>query len=100
MGMVMDLSSCFFISHEFWLLPVIFELLFRNLLHEQYQKSWFPVEWRAGMSCRSLSNLKMVGWFLLSRWRGWLAAAFLFFSKIGHSMGSASSRHAVLPLSA
>uniref|UniRef100_A0A2N9HAW4 Aluminum-activated malate transporter n=1 Tax=Fagus sylvatica TaxID=28930 RepID=A0A2N9HAW4_FAGSY len=30
-----------------------------NLLREQYQKSWLPVKWRAGMSCRVLNNLKM-----------------------------------------
>uniref|UniRef100_A0A2N9GFN7 Aminotransferase-like plant mobile domain-containing protein n=1 Tax=Fagus sylvatica TaxID=28930 RepID=A0A2N9GFN7_FAGSY len=45
-----------------------------NLLREQYQESWLPMKWRAGMSCRVLSNLKMVGWLLLSRWRGCIGA--------------------------
>jgi hypothetical protein len=61
MGMVMGFLSHFSIFHESWLLPVVFELLCRSLLCEQYQNSWFPVECRAGMSCRGLSNLKMVG---------------------------------------
>jgi hypothetical protein len=38
MGMAMGFPSYFFISHAFWLLPVVFELLCRNLLREQYQK--------------------------------------------------------------
>ena len=44
-GMVMAMVSLsyFFISHAFWLLPVILELLCRNLLREQYQKSLFLV---------------------------------------------------------
>jgi hypothetical protein len=61
MGMAMGFPSYFFISHAFWLLPVVFELLCRNLLREQYQKSWLPVKWRAGMSCGVLSNLKNGG---------------------------------------
>ena len=100
MDMVMGLPSYFFISNMSWLQPVVFELLCISLLCEQYQNSLFPVEWRARMSWRCLNNLKMASWLLLSCWRRWHAAAFLFFSKIGHSMGSANSRHAVFPFSA
>ena len=52
MGMVMGFLSHFSIFHASWLLPVVFELLCRSLLHEQYQNSWFPVECRARMSWR------------------------------------------------
>jgi hypothetical protein len=48
------------ISHASWLFPMVFELLCISLLREQYQNSWFPVRWRAEMSWRCLSNLKMV----------------------------------------
>ena len=58
MGMVMGFLSHFSIFHASWLLPVVFELLCRSLLREQYQNSWFPVEWKAGMSWRCLSSLK------------------------------------------
>ena len=90
MDMVMGLPSHFFISNMSWLLPVVFELLCISLLREQYQNSLFPVEWRAGMGWRCLNNLKMASWLLLSRWRRWEAVALLFFSKMGHSMGSTS----------
>ena len=43
MVMAMGFPSCFFISHAFWLLLVVFELLCRSLLREQYQNSLFPV---------------------------------------------------------
>ena len=36
MGMAMGFPSYFFISHAFWLLPIVFELLCRNLLRDQY----------------------------------------------------------------
>jgi hypothetical protein len=58
MGMVMGFLSHFSIFHASWLLSVVFELLCRSLLREQYQNSWFPVEWRVGMSWRCLSSLK------------------------------------------
>uniref|UniRef100_A0A2N9H1T0 Uncharacterized protein n=1 Tax=Fagus sylvatica TaxID=28930 RepID=A0A2N9H1T0_FAGSY len=54
MGMVMGFLSHFSIFHASWLLPVVFELLCRSLLREQYQNSWFPVECRAGISWRCL----------------------------------------------
>ena len=54
MSMVMGFLSNFSIFHASWLLPVVFELLCRSLLHEQYQNLWFPVECRAGMSWRCL----------------------------------------------
>ena len=94
MVMAMGFPSCFFISHVFWLLPVVFELLCRSLLREQYQNSLFPVneelEWAVG------------AWVI---WKWWVgcschvgedgpATVFLFFSKIGRRMGSASGRHA------
>ena len=100
MVMAMGFPSCFFISHAFWLLPVVFELLCRSLLREQYQNSLFPVN----------EELKWaIGTWVI--WKWWVGCSFhvgedgptvvfLFFSKIGHSMGSASSRHAVFPLSA
>ena len=92
--------SHFSISHASWLLPVVFELLCRSLLREQYQNSWFPVGWRAEMSWRCLSNLKMVVQLLLSRWRRWYAVVLLFFNKIRHNVGSTSSRYAAHSLSA
>ena len=95
MGMVMGFLSHFSIFHASWLLPVVFELLCISLLREQYYNSLFPVEWRAGMSWRCLNNLKIASWLLLSRWRRWHAATLLFFSKIGHCVGSTSSRYAV-----
>ena len=76
---IMSPSSRFSISHAFWLLPVVSELLCRNLLCEQYQNSWFPVEWRLKWAGDAWSNLKVVSWLLLSRWRGWHAAVPLFF---------------------
>ena len=100
MVMAMGFPSCFFISHVFWLLPVVFELLCRSLLREQYQNSLFPVneelEWAVG------------AWVI---WKWWVgcschvgedgpATVFLFFSKIGRRMGSASGRHTTPPLSA
>ena len=96
--MVMGLPSYFSISNMSWLLPVVFELLCISLLREQYQNSLFPVEWRAGMSWRCLNNLKMASWLLLSRWRRWEAVVLLFFSKIGHGVGS-TSRYVAHPLS-
>ena len=48
------------ISNVSWLLSIVFELLCISLLREQYQNSWFPVGWRAKMSWRCLSSLKMV----------------------------------------
>ena len=54
MGMVMGFLSHFPIPHAFQLLPIVFELLCRSLLREQYQNLWFPVVWRAGMSWRCL----------------------------------------------
>jgi hypothetical protein len=99
MDMVMGFLSRFPISHAFWLLPVVFELLCKSLLREQYQNSWFPVVWRAEMSWRCLNNLKMTSWLLLSRWRRWEAVILLFFfSKTGHGVGS-TSRYAAHPLS-
>uniref|UniRef100_A0A2N9HJX3 UBC core domain-containing protein n=1 Tax=Fagus sylvatica TaxID=28930 RepID=A0A2N9HJX3_FAGSY len=95
MGMVIGFLSHFSIFHASWLLTVVFELLCRSLLREQYQNSWFPVECRAGMSWRCLNNLKMVFQLLLSRWRRWHAATLLFFSKIGHGVGSTTSSYAV-----
>ena len=95
----MGYSSHFPISHASWLLPIVFELLCRSLLREQYQNSWFLVGWRAEMSWRCLSSLKMVDQLLLSRWRRWYAVVILFFSKIKHDVGSTSNKYAAHSLS-
>jgi hypothetical protein len=52
------------------------------------------------MGWKCLSNLKMADQLLLSRWRRWCAAVFLFFSKTKHDMGSTSGRYAAHSLSA
>ena len=54
-----------------WLFPIVFELLFRSLLREQYQNSWFPVGWRAEINWRCWTSLKMIDQLLLSCLRGW-----------------------------
>ena len=100
MGMGYGLFITFPISHASWLFLVVFELSCISLLCEQYQNSWFPVGWRAEMSWRCLSSLKMVDQLLLSRWRRWYATAPLFFNKISHDVGSTSSRYAAHSLSA
>ena len=98
MDMVMVSPSFFFISHALWLLPVILELLCRNLLREQYQNLLFPVEWRAGMSWRGLNNLKMASSVALVTLEKMGAVALLFFSKMVHGVGS-TSRYTAHPLS-
>jgi hypothetical protein len=85
--------SHFSISHASWQLLIVFELLCRSLLREQYQNSWFPVEWKAKMSWKCWSSLKMVDQLLLSRLRGWYVVVPLFFSKIRHDVGSTNSRY-------
>ena len=52
------------------------------------------------MSCIILNNLKMGAGCSCHVGGDGLAVVFLFFSKIGHNMGSASSRHTILLLSA
>ena len=94
MGMDYGFFIHFPISNASWLFPIVFELLYRSLLHEQYQNSWFPVGWRAEMSWTCLSSLKVVDQLLLSRWRRWYAAVPLYDSKIGPDGGSTSSRYA------
>ncbi len=82
-----------------WLLPIVFELLCRSLLCEQCQNPWFSVEWRAEMSWKCWSNLKMVDLLLLSRLRGWKLLFLSFLVKIRHDVGSTNSRYTAHPLS-
>ena len=97
---VMGFLSYFPISHTSWLFPMVFELLFRSLLREQHQNSWFPVGWRAKMSWRCWSNLKMVDQLLLSRLRGWKLLFLSLLVKIRHDVGSTSNRYTAHPLTA
>ena len=87
-------------SDASWLFPMVFELLFKSLLHEQYQNSWFPVGWRVEISWRCGSSLKMVDQLLLSRLRGWKLLFFSLLVKIRHDVGSTTSRYTAHPLTA
>ena len=97
---IMGFLSHFLISHASWLLPIVFELLCRNLLREQYQNSWFSVRWRAEVSWRCWSNLKNGKPAALVMFERMEATVPLFISEIRHDVGSTSNRYTAHSLSA
>ena len=92
--------SHFSISHASWLLLIVFELLCRNLLREQCQNPWFPVEWKAEMSWKCWSNLKNGRSAALVTFKWMKAIVPLFISENKTWLGFSCSSYRAHPVSA